>query len=97
MRSIALFPSFTVQACLGIFFLLLFLFRFYFILLFFLSLLSMVSSIITVKKHCQIKLRRFPKNILVTGKTPFFVLGPCCTHHPICLNIGNMKMMFFQS
>ena len=25
---------------------------------------------------------------VVTGKTPFFVVGPFCTHHSICLNIG---------
>ena len=25
---------------------------------------------------------------IVTGKTPFFVIGPFCTHHSICLNIG---------
>ena len=27
----------------------------------------------------------FSKKI-VTGKTPFFVMGPLCTHHSICLN-----------
>ena len=30
----------------------------------------------------------FQKNKAVTGKTPFFVMGPFCTHHSICLNIG---------
>ena len=29
----------------------------------------------------------FQKN-LVTGKTPRFVIGPFCSHHTICLNIG---------
>ena len=28
------------------------------------------------------------KNKVVTGKTPFFVIGPFCTPHSICLNIG---------
>ena len=28
------------------------------------------------------------KNKVVTGKTPFFVIGPFCTHRSICLNIG---------
>ena len=28
------------------------------------------------------------KNNVVTGKTPFFVIGPFCSHHFICLNIG---------
>ena len=32
--------------------------------------------------------QNFQKNKVVTGKTPFFVIGPFCTHHSICLNIG---------
>ena len=28
------------------------------------------------------------KKKIVTDKTPFFVLGPFCTPHSICLNIG---------
>ena len=28
------------------------------------------------------------KNRVVTDKTPFFVIGPFCSHHSICLNIG---------
>ena len=28
------------------------------------------------------------KNKAVTGKTPFFVIGPFCSHHFICLNTG---------
>ena len=27
------------------------------------------------------------KKKVVTGKTPFFVIGPFCTHNSICLNI----------
>ena len=27
------------------------------------------------------------KNKVVTSKIPFFVIGPYCTHHSICLNI----------
>ena len=31
----------------------------------------------------------FPKkNEIVTGKTPPFVIGPFCSSHSICLNIG---------
>ena len=30
----------------------------------------------------------FRKNKVVTGKTPFCAVGPFCTPHPICLNIG---------
>ena len=32
--------------------------------------------------------QNFQKNKLVKGKTPLFVIGPFCTHHSICLNIG---------
>ena len=28
------------------------------------------------------------KNKVVTDKTPFFVIGPLCSRHSICLNIG---------
>ena len=30
----------------------------------------------------------FQKNEVVSGKSPFFVIGPFCTPHSICLNIG---------
>ena len=30
---------------------------------------------------------KFSKKWVVTGKTVFFVIGPFCTHHSICLNI----------
>ena len=30
----------------------------------------------------------FKKNKVVTGKTLFFVIGPFCSHHFTCLNIG---------
>ena len=30
----------------------------------------------------------FRKNKVVTGKTPFFVIGPSCTPNSSCLNIG---------
>ena len=32
--------------------------------------------------------QNFRKNEVVTGKTPFFVIGPFGTPQPICLNIG---------
>ena len=32
--------------------------------------------------------QNFQKNKVVTGKTPFFVIGPFCTHRSIYLNIG---------
>ena len=30
----------------------------------------------------------FPKNKVVTGQTPLLVIGPFCSCHSICLNIG---------
>ena len=47
--------------------------------------------------------QNFQKNKVVTGKIPFFVIGPFCSHHFIFLNIGFwygsfcMEMMRFQS
>ena len=32
--------------------------------------------------------QNFQKKKVVTGKTPFFVIGPFFTHYFICLNIG---------
>ena len=31
---------------------------------------------------------KFSKKYVGTGKTAFFVIGPLCTPHSICLNIG---------
>ena len=31
---------------------------------------------------------KFEKNEVVSGKTPFFLIGPFCTHHCFCLNIA---------
>ena len=42
--------------------------------------------------------QNFQKNKVVTGKTPFSVIGLFCSYHSICLNIGYcMEMMPFQS
>ena len=43
--------------------------------------------------------QNFQKYKVVTGKTPFFVIVPFCTHHSICLLIWQfcMEMMRFQS
>ena len=32
--------------------------------------------------------QNFSKNKVFTGKTLFFVIGPFCTNHSSCLNIG---------
>ena len=32
--------------------------------------------------------QKLQKNKVVTGKTPFFMIGPFCTHCSICLDIG---------
>ena len=41
--------------------------------------------------------QNFQKNKVVTSKTAFFVIGPFCTSHFICLNIGFwlLKKQFF--
>ena len=33
--------------------------------------------------------QNFRKNNVVTGKTPFFVLGLLCSHHSICLTLAS--------
>ena len=48
------------------------------------SLIHQINSLWQVLKLKQ----NFEKNKVVFGKTPFFVIGPFCTHHSICLNIG---------
>ena len=34
------------------------------------------------------KKRKKKKDKAVSGKNPFFLIGPCCTSHVICPNIG---------
>ena len=48
------------------------------------SLVHQINSFQEVLKLEQI----FQKNKVVTGKTPLFVIGPFCSRHSICLNIG---------
>ena len=48
---------------------------------------SLVHQINSLQKAHNLK-QDFQKNKGVTGKTPFYVIGPFCTHHSICLNIG---------
>ena len=40
-----------------------------------------------VKEVLKLK-QNFQKNIVVTCKTSFFMIGPFCTHHSICPNVG---------
>ena len=47
-------------------------------------LVQQINSLHEVLKLKQI----FQKNKVVTGKTPFFLIGSFCSHHFICLNIG---------
>ena len=46
-------------------------------------LVQQINSLQEVLKLTQ----NFQENKVVTGKTPFFVIGPFCSHHSICLNI----------
>ena len=48
---------------------------------------SLVHQINSLQEVLKLK-QNFQKNKVVTGKTPFFVIGPFCSHHSICLNIG---------
>ena len=56
---------------------------------------SMNMDICVVGTSNQLYIREVPKlkqnfrkRKVVTGKTLFFVIGPFCTPHSICLNIG---------
>ena len=47
------------------------------------------SNELVIREQLHLKGKQnFQKNQVVTGKTPTFVIGPFCTHHSICLNIG---------
>ena len=48
------------------------------------SLVHQINSFEGVLKLGEI----FQKNKVVTGTTPLFVMGPFCSRHFICLNIG---------
>ena len=39
----------------------------------------------------------FWKNKVVTGKTSFFVIGPFCTTHFICLNMASDRVVLFRN
>ena len=62
---------------------------------------SLVYQINSLWEVLKLK-HNFQKTKVVTGKTPFFVIGPLCTHHSICLNIGfwygifEWKWLFFD-
>ena len=48
---------------------------------------SVVHQINSLYKVLKLK-QNFQKNKVVTGKTPFLVIGRFCNNHSICLNIG---------
>ena len=56
----------------------------------FCGLVHQINSLCEVLKLKQI----FRKNKIVTGKTQFFVIGPFCTPHSICLNVGFWQSRF---
>ena len=39
--------------------------------------------------------QNFRKNKVVTGKIPFFVIGPFCTPHSVCLNLATDREVLF--
>ena len=48
---------------------------------------SLVHQINSIKEVLKLK-QIFQKDKVFTGKTPLFVIGPFCSSHSICLNIG---------
>ena len=48
---------------------------------------SLEQQINSLKEVLKLK-ENFKKNKVVNGETRFFVIGPFCTHHSICLNTG---------
>ena len=59
---------------------------------------SLVHQINFLQEFLKLK-QNFLKNKVVTGKTPFFVVGPFCTHYTICLLAWQfcIEIMRFQS
>ena len=51
------------------------------------------TSVNSLYKFPKLK-QNFQKNEVVTGKTPFFGIGPFCTPNSICLNIGFWQSSF---
>ena len=49
---------------------------------------SLVHQINSLEEILKLK-QNFQKNKVVTGKTPFFAIGPFCTHHSICLTLAS--------
>ena len=49
---------------------------------------SLVHQINPLEEVLKLK-QNFPKNKVANGKTPFFVIGPFCTHHFICLTLAS--------
>ena len=43
--------------------------------------INSLSEVLKLKQNCQ-------KNKAITCETPFFFIGPFCTRHSTCLNIG---------
>ena len=55
----------------------------------------LVHQINSVHEVTKLK-QNFWKRKVVTGKTPFFVIGQFCTPHSICLNIGFWQSSFVR-
>ena len=47
--------------------------------------IGMLNQLFIRDSYSQFK---FPKNEVISGKSPFLVIGPFCTPHSICQNIG---------
>ena len=53
----------------------------------------LLHQIYSFKKVLKLE-RIFQKQKVVTGKTPLFVIGPLCSRHSICVNIGFWQSSF---
>ena len=48
---------------------------------YFMHQINLLLEVLKLKQNVQ-------ESKVVTGKTPFFLIGPFCTNHSICLSIG---------
>ena len=56
---------------------------------------SLVHQINLFKEVLKLK-QNFQKNKVVTGETTFYVIGPFCTNHSICLNDTHREKLFYS-
>ena len=50
--------------------------------------ISVLNQLFIQVSYTQLKLKKKKKELVVSGKNPFFVMGPFRTSHSVCLNTG---------